>query len=104
MSILAPAAIKINGEEKPLRLTLGALAEIEDVLGGDIESLKERLAKPRIGDLLLILNALLRGGGAALSIEALKASDVDLSEAADAIAQTFSALGETPGKPAPGAH
>lgn len=93
-------SIKINGEEKPLHLTLGALAEIEDGLGGDIDGLKTRLATPRIGDLLIILNALLRGGGASLSLEALKAADVDLAAAANAIANAFQAL-EAPGKPQP---
>jgi len=91
-------SIKINGEEKPLRLTLGALAEIEEALGGDVDGLKARLSRPRIGDLLIILNALLRGGGASLSLEALKAADVDLAVAANAIAEAFRAL-EAPGKP-----
>lgn len=96
--MIQPVSIKINGEEKPLRLTLGALAEIEDALGGDIESLKSRLANPRVGDLLVILGALLRGGGVRLSLEALKAADVDLAAAAGAIARAFAAL-EAPGKP-----
>ena len=95
--MIHPISIKINGEDKPLRLTLGALAEIEDALGGDIESLKTRLANPRVADLLIILNALLRGGGVSLSLEALKAADVDLAAAADAIAKTFKAL-EAPEK------
>ena len=96
--MIQPVSIKIDGEEKPLRLTLGALAEIEDALGGDIESLKNRLANPRVGDLLVILGALLRGGGVSLSVEALKAADVDLAAAAGAIARAFAAL-EAPGKP-----
>ena len=96
--MIQPVSISINGERKPLRLTLGALAEIEEALGGDIESLKARLANPRVGDLLVILNALLRGGGVSLSIEALKAADVDLAAAAGAIAKAFQAL-EAPGKP-----
>lgn len=103
MTLFTPITLSVNGEEKPLRLTLGALAEIEDALGGDLESLKERLANPRIADILTILNALLRGGGAALSIEALKAADVDLAEAATAIAKSFDMLGgASPGKPQTG--
>ncbi len=98
MTMTNPVSIMINGETHPLRLTLGALAEIEEALGGDMESLKSRLANPRIGDLLLILNALLRGGGVSLSLEALKAADVDLAAATVAIAEAFRAL-EAPGKP-----
>lgn len=92
----------INGETKTLRLTLGALADIEAAFGGDAEALKARLRRPRVGDIVLILHALLAGGGAGLSLEALKASDVNLSDAAAAIAKAFEALGgsdgEGPGK------
>ncbi len=96
--------ININGEEKTLRLTLGALADIEDHFGGDLSNLGERLKRPRICDILIILHALLSGGGAGLSLEALKASEIDLGEAARAIASAFDALGEpeAPGKSAAG--
>ncbi|MFQ5563876.1 MAG: gene transfer agent family protein [Parvularculaceae bacterium] len=97
------AQIKINGETRPLRLTLGALADIEAAFGGDFEALKARLESPRVGDLLVILHALLKGGGAALTIEALKAADIDFAEAGAAIARAFAAFSaeqETPpGKP-----
>ncbi|WP_428410011.1 GTA-gp10 family protein [Hyphococcus sp.] len=95
-------SISINGEEKTLRLTLGALADIEEKLGqGDLSALQARLQNPRVADIILILHALLAGGGAALTLEALKASDLDLGEATRAIAKAFEALGgeETPGKP-----
>ena len=97
------ARIKINGEEKTLRLTLGALAEIEEKLGGDLAGLQARLKAPRIADILLSLHALLSGGGAALTLEALKASDIDLSDAASAIAKAFESLGgDDAGEGAPG--
>ncbi|MFC2954043.1 gene transfer agent family protein [Marinicaulis aureus] len=98
-------SIRINGEEKTLRLTLGALADIEEKLGqGDLSSLQARLKQPRIADIVLILHALLAGGGATLTMEALKASDLDLAQAARAIAQAFESLGgdEPPGKSASG--
>lgn len=91
----------INGETKTLRLTLGALADIEAAFGGDADALRTRLQRPRVGDIILILHALLSGGGAGLSLEALKASDVNLSDAAAAIAEAFAALGESDGE-APG--
>ena len=93
--------LTINGEEKTLRLTLGALAVIEEHLGGgDLAALQARLKTPRISDILFILHTLLTGGGAALTLEALKASDIDLTQATQAIAKAFEALGgeEGPGK------
>jgi len=97
MTVINPARgedkICINGEDHKLCLTLGALAEIESALGGgSLEALQERLKSPRISDLLIILHALLRGGGAALTLEALKASNVDIGEAANAIANAFQVL------------
>ena len=87
------SAVRIDGEERRLKLTLGALAEIERELGGgDFERLKARLAAPSVGDLLVMLRALIEGGGARLSLEALKAADIDLAEAAGAVAEAFGGL------------
>ena len=97
--------LTINGEEKTLRLTLGALADIEDRLGGgDLTALQARLKNPRVADIILVLHALLAGGGATLTLEALKASDLDLGEATRAIARAFESLGDddAPGKSALG--
>ncbi|MGF1545151.1 MAG: GTA-gp10 family protein [Parvularculaceae bacterium] len=96
------AEIEIDGEPRVLRATLGALAEIEETVGGgDFAAAATRLANPRVADLLLMLRALLKGGGADMSLEALRASDVDLAAAAAAVSQAFGALAETPGQ-APG--
>lgn len=85
-------SLRINGEDKTLRLTLGALADIEQAFGGNAEAMRTRLQHPRIGDIILILHALLGGGGTTMSLEALKASDVNLTEAAAAVAKAFEAL------------
>ncbi len=56
----------IDGEEKTLCLTLGALAELEARLhAGDLVGLSERFAGGRVSarDLTAILGAGLRGGG-----------------------------------------
>lgn len=91
------AEIMINGEAHALRLTLGALAQIETALGGgDFEKLQASLAKPSVSDMITILHALIMGGGAQMPLALLKASDVNLSEAAVAIAKAFSALQEAP--------
>jgi hypothetical protein len=60
----------IDGEERVLCLTLGALAELEAQLQArDLNGLAERFAGGRIGarDLMAILGAGLRGGGNAIS-------------------------------------
>jgi hypothetical protein len=95
MSLLLPgdADILINGERRRLRLTLGALAHLEAAIGGgDFERLRERLKAPSASDLLLILHALLQGGGATMTLDLLKASDVDFAAAARAIGEAFRAL------------
>jgi len=60
----------IDGEEKILCLTLGALAELEARLNaGDLVGLSERFGSGRISarDLTAILGAGLRGGGNAVT-------------------------------------
>ncbi len=87
------ASLVINGETKPLRLTLGALASLEENLGqGDFSTLQKRLEAPRVADILVILQALLQGGGFPTTVDALKTSDIDLSQAASAIATAFRTL------------
>ncbi|MEL6791191.1 MAG: GTA-gp10 family protein [Pseudomonadota bacterium] len=85
--------LTIDGQDHRLRLTLGALADIETALGArTIGALQERLKDPSLSDLLMILHALLTGGGAQMSLAALKASDLDLHAATGAIAEAFQAL------------
>ncbi len=89
------SAITINGETHRLCLTLGALAEIEASLGGgSLDKLQTRLRNPGLADILAILHALLRGGGAGLTLEALKMSDIDLAGAVAAIADAFRVLSD----------
>ncbi|MEL6362395.1 MAG: GTA-gp10 family protein [Pseudomonadota bacterium] len=85
--------LMIDGKTMPLRLTLGVLASLEERLGGGtLSAMQDRLKDPSVNDLLLILQALLEGGGATMTLAALKASDIDLAEAAGAIAKTFAGM------------
>ncbi|MCA3718485.1 MAG: gene transfer agent family protein, partial [Brevundimonas sp.] len=60
------AVVRLAGAERRLCLTLGALAEMETVLGvSGIEALAERLRGLSARDLMAVLAALLRGGGEA---------------------------------------
>ena len=83
------AFIAIDGETYRLRLTLGALAEIEQGLGGDVKTMGERLARPRVADILMVLRALIGGGGGELSLKALKDAHIDFADAADAISRAL---------------
>ena len=103
--------LEIDSEVHTLRLTLGALAEIETALGTeDLSGLTARIANPSAGDLLVILSALLGGGGHDLPVGVLKSKSFDVREAIAAIARSFALAlgtgegagnGERPGKPQP---
>ncbi len=87
------ASLLINGEAVTLRLTLGALAELEDRLGGgDFSALARRLEKTGVGNLLVLLEALSAGGGRRLSARELETAEIDLADAASAVARAFAAL------------
>ena len=60
----------LDGRERVLCLTLGALAELEDALGaGDIVALAERFEAGRLSarDMIRVIGAGLRGAGEAVS-------------------------------------
>jgi hypothetical protein len=84
------APIVIDGVERRLRLTFGALAEIE--CGLDVESLADlgaRLAKLSAADLKMVLAALLRGGGEDETAARIGEARVDLGAAAKAVFEAF---------------
>jgi hypothetical protein len=85
---------RIGGRTYPLRLTLGALAEIEDACSaGSVAGLGERFAEGgvRAGDLAILLTAALNGAGARLDREEVGAlvEAADLPGIAEALAQLF---------------
>ena len=78
----------LAGAERRLCLTLGALAEIETGLGVDgLAAVAERMKALSARDLMVVLAAVLRGGGEA----APDVAAVDPREAAVAVAQAFAA-------------
>jgi len=86
----------IDGEEKTLCLTLGALAELEARLGaGDLVGLGERFAGGRVSarDLTAILGAGLRGAGHAITDDDLARVSIEggLRGAAEIAAQLLRA-------------
>ena len=82
----------LAGAERRLCLTLGALAEIETGLGCDgLASIAERMRALSAKDLTVVLAALLRGGGEAVTAAELTALAVEPREAAEAVASAFTA-------------
>ena len=81
-----------------LRLTLGALAEIEDGLAlSDLSEVEARLKKLKAADLAIVAAALIRGGGEDMTpVEALRLP-VDLRELVRAVSETFGADGTEEG-------
>ena len=65
---------RLNGEDRKLVLTLGAMAELESALGEDILVLANRFSEGRVtsADILHILAAGLRGAGDPMSMQDLK--------------------------------
>ncbi len=87
------ACLSIGAERVTLRLTLGALAEIEDRLGGgDFSALTRALERPSVSQLMVLIEALSAGGGRRLSAHDLQTAEIDLGEAAGAVAKAFAAL------------
>lgn len=82
----------VAGAERTLCLTLGALAEIETGLGvAGMAALAERMRSLSARDLMVVLAALLRGGGETALADGLASAPIDAREAAEAVAKAFAA-------------
>lgn len=82
----------LAGAERKLCLTLGALAEIETGLGvAGMAALAERMKALSARDLMVVLAALLRGGGEGALAGELARAPIDPREAAEAVAKAFAA-------------
>ena len=90
-----------NGEQFVMRLTLGALAEIEHGLGLDnLGQIADRLKNFNTGDLATIAAALLRAGGHSLTAADVMKIPADLATIVGAVADAFNALGVSNRAPA----
>ncbi|MBI3438913.1 MAG: gene transfer agent family protein [Proteobacteria bacterium] len=84
--------LTINGAERRLCVTLGALAELEAAFDvASLGELGERMAQLTASDLLIVLSALCSGGGEAMSTAELAAAQIDTRAAATAVAAAFQA-------------
>lgn len=82
----------LAGEARRLCLTLGGLAEIETALGVEgLTALADRMRKLSCSDLLIVLAALLRGGGEGEAADRVNMLGINPREAAEAVAKAFAA-------------
>jgi hypothetical protein len=84
--------LSIDGRERRLCVTLGALAELETAF--DVISLAElgkRLSQLTAADLLIVIASLTAGGGERLSAAELAGMCIDPKAAAAAVAEAFCA-------------
>ncbi|MEM8920726.1 MAG: GTA-gp10 family protein [Pseudomonadota bacterium] len=87
-------SLDVDGVPRRLCLTLGALAEMETALGcEDLSALQGRLASASARDLVLVLAALLRGGGEAETAARIAVASVELGDAARAVSEVFRRAG-----------
>ncbi len=85
--------IVLNGKSQTLRLTFGALAEIETELGvHDIGELAARLKQLSPSDLWIVVGALLRGAGCS-DVALVDHLRLDLAQAAMSVAAAFREAG-----------
>lgn len=89
----------VNGKQVPLKLSLGALAEIEAVLGAStLVELGTRLANPSAAQLLRILGVLIEAGGA-MPASDIRAASLNVREALTAVLSLFREAMEVPDLP-----
>ncbi|MEY8828063.1 gene transfer agent family protein [Sedimentitalea sp. XS_ASV28] len=97
-------ALVIDGQRRVLKLTLGALAELEQLLETpSLVALVERFENSSFSmrDVMALLAAGLRGGGVDLSAEALGQAEIEggpmqaARVAAELLARAFMVPGET---------
>ncbi|MEO0881491.1 MAG: GTA-gp10 family protein [Pseudomonadota bacterium] len=82
--------LNIAGRVHPICLTLGALADIETALGCDnLAELDLRMRSLSASDLIIVLRALLKGGGETELASRIEAADIQPAEAAKAVASAF---------------
>ncbi|RIK87095.1 MAG: transfer Agent [Hyphomicrobiales bacterium] len=103
-------AARIDGQERILCLTLGALAELESAFAvDDLGALAQRFSAGRLSarDLIRVVGAGLRGGGMAVGDDEVAIMKAEggaagfAAIAAELLAATFGAGGEEEGQPNP---
>ena len=94
-----------GGKSLAMRLTLGALAEIEDGLGngGGLSGIAGSLKSLGSKDIALVASALLRGGGTNVTPAEVMNLETDVGTLVGAITGAFKAAGGTKSETTPAA-
>lgn len=88
--------LNAGGRAYVMRLTLGALAEIEHGLGlADLSEIETRLKNVRAGDLAIVAAALLGGGGHDIAPADVMRLPVDIGAVVRAVTLAFAMAGDT---------
>lgn len=88
--------LSAGGRAYTMRLTLGALAEIEDGLGlHDLSEIETRLKNLRASDLAIVAASLLRGGGHDVSPADVMRLPADIGVLVRAVTLAFAMAGDT---------
>jgi hypothetical protein len=88
------ATLASGGKSLVMRLTLGALAEIEDGLGvGSMGDIADRLKNLATKDIAVVASALLKGGGMDVSTSDVLKLETDVGTLVGAISGAFDAAG-----------
>ena len=91
-AVRGEVCVELAGARRRLCLTLGALAQMEAGLGVEgMGALAERVAQMSARDLMVVLEALLRGGGEVELADGLAQAAVEPRAAAEAVAAAFRA-------------
>ncbi len=82
--------LAIDGRERRLCVSLGALAELEAAFDAvSFADLGERLAQLSAADLIVVLSALTAGGGEPMTTAQLAGAQIEPRAAASAVAMAF---------------
>jgi len=93
-AIRGDSELVAGGKSLVMRLTLGALAEIENGLGlANMGDIAQRMKSPATKDIAVVASALLRAGGFDLSPDDVLALETDVGSLVGAITGAFDKAG-----------
>jgi hypothetical protein len=89
-TVRGDSTLVANGKSLTMRLTLGALAEIENGLGlSNLGDIATRMKSPATKDIAVVASALLRAGGIAMSPDDVLGLETDVGSLVTAITGAF---------------
>lgn len=87
------ATLTVGDKKYTLRLTLGAMADIEDALGVPISKIGEKMQEPSIKDLISVVKAFIHAGGSEITDEEMRGWSIGLDQIMKAVNDCFERSG-----------